>query len=292
MTNIIYSGENSELFEKSYPYVYAGIRKADEKIYIGARYAHINYKRSVKEDFGQHYFTSSEKVEFDEFDWEILYIGNNSKDSQDVFKFEAELINEHWGQPYLLNRYNPKSGKFNAAGRNKENDPRVVIRAARISNKLFEWWTNAENFDAIVKRNKSISNSKSAWWLNPDNEDTINEMLQKQSAARIEYFSNPENKEAIKEMSQKVSNSMKGVHKGKTKETDQGVAKQAVLLSQYFSNPENKEAIKISAEKRVKTILSKPEIFCPHCGKKYKFQGALESHIKVCTNKYILLTIN
>lgn len=123
MTNIIYSGENSELFEQSYPYVYTGIRKTDEKIYIGARYAHINDKRSVKDDFGQHYFTSSEKVEFDEFDWEILYIGNNSKDSQDVFKFEAELINEHWGQPYLLNGHNPKSGKWNTAGMKGELSP-------------------------------------------------------------------------------------------------------------------------------------------------------------------------
>jgi hypothetical protein len=179
MTNIIYSGENSELYEQSFPYVYAGIRKTDEKIYIGARYKHINAKRSVKEDFGQHYFTSSEKVEFDEFDWEILYISNYSKDLQDVFKFEAELINEHWGQPYLLNRYNPKSGKFNTAG--KEHS---VFTKDIMSESQKEWYANPDNEEAIDRRRQKNSASNKEWRANPENAEKIAEMRRKQSATQ------------------------------------------------------------------------------------------------------------
>jgi hypothetical protein len=51
------------------------------------------------------------------------------------------------------------------------------------------------------------------------------------------------------------------IHKGKTKDTDAGVAKQ------------------------VETILSKAEIFCPHCGKGFKYEKRLDNHIKVCANK-------
>jgi uncharacterized protein (DUF983 family) len=58
-----------------------------------------------------------------------------------------------------------------------------------------------------------------------------------------------------------MAESMKGKHKGKTKDTDAGVAKQ------------------------VETILSKAEIFCPHCGKGFKYEKRLDNHIKVCTNK-------
>jgi hypothetical protein len=247
MTNIIYSGENSELYEQSYPYVYAGIRKTDEKIYIGARYSHINDKRSVKDDFGQHYFTSSEKVEFDEFEWEILYISNNSKDLDDVFIFEAELINEHWGQPYLLNRYNPKSGKFNMAGKEHSVFTKEIISESRK-----EWYANPDNAEAIAERNEKIS----AWYANTENSEVIDKSRQKVSVALKEYFANPENEDAIDKSRQKQS--------------------------EWWANPENDEAIKLARAKQAETIKNGPDLFCPYCEKKYKFQKSLDKHIKNC----------
>jgi hypothetical protein len=317
MTNTIYSGENSELYEQSYPYVYAGIRKTDEKVYIGARYAHINAKRSVKDDFGQHYFTSSEKVEFNEFDWEILYISNNSKDLDDVFIFEAELINEHWGKPYLLNGYNPKSGNFNRAGKEpwnkgktKEND--LVI--SQISESLKRYYANPENAEKIVEMNRKISDwyinpenaemivekgrNHSEWWANPQNEEKIAEMKLKNSTARKEWWANPENEEAIerrnknssewwanpentekiKEIGQKVSAAQKERYAN-----PEELIKTSVAIKKWWSNPQNAE--KVEERNKKKKGKSQKQLTCPHCGKSGGNSLMTRYHFDKCKNK-------
>ena len=84
-----------------YPYVYVCTHKTTGNIYIGARCAN---RVPAREDLGTHYFTSSDYVRprFHEFDWEIIFEGSR----EEVFQFEADLIDEHWKQPYLLNKQN------------------------------------------------------------------------------------------------------------------------------------------------------------------------------------------
>jgi hypothetical protein len=99
---IKYTGDNQELLNQALPYVYVGIRRTDGKIYIGARCAN---KVPAVDDLGKFYFTSSKNVVFDEFDWEILFIGNTR---DEVFDFEGELIDFYLKSGVLINRRGTK----------------------------------------------------------------------------------------------------------------------------------------------------------------------------------------
>jgi hypothetical protein len=98
---IKYTGENQELLNQPLPYVYVGTRRTDGRIYIGARSKNVRFNRNVIDDFGIKYFTSSNNVIFDEFDWEILYIGNTK---EEVFDFEGELIDAYLRAGVLVNK--------------------------------------------------------------------------------------------------------------------------------------------------------------------------------------------
>ncbi len=127
MTNIIYTGENQQLLNKILPYVYVGTRRVDEKIYIGARCAN---KVPAIDDLGTFYFTSSKNVVFDEFDWEILYIGNTR---EEVFEFEGELIDAYLKAGLLVNRRGTKG--FYNAGVSPSETTRKKLRLAHTGKK-------------------------------------------------------------------------------------------------------------------------------------------------------------
>lgn len=85
--------------EQVRPYVYMGIHKTTQELYIG--YRELNKLPSHVDLF--RYRTSSiiVKPKFDEFEWVVLAefkIGN------DAYDFEQQLIFESWGNPLLLNR--------------------------------------------------------------------------------------------------------------------------------------------------------------------------------------------
>ena len=86
---------------KSAPYVYICTHKNSGEFYIGYRCANVNHNRFSHLDLPL-YKTSNPKIKksFIEYSWQIVAEFFNSADAYD---FEQELINNHWGDPLLLN---------------------------------------------------------------------------------------------------------------------------------------------------------------------------------------------
>jgi len=89
------------------PYVYQLIHKITGEFYFGSRWAN---KLNAVEDLGHKYFTSSKVITpvFREFDTVIIA---EFFDKEDAYRFEQDLIKEHWKHPLLLNKgYQGRSG--------------------------------------------------------------------------------------------------------------------------------------------------------------------------------------
>lgn len=94
---------------KCKPYVYVCTHKETKEFYIGFRYKNVGLGRPSHIDLPL-YRTSSKTVKprFNEFDWVVIAEFFNS---QDAYDFEQMLINNHWGNPLLLNRTNHYGAK-------------------------------------------------------------------------------------------------------------------------------------------------------------------------------------
>lgn len=93
---------------KAAPYVYIGTHKETEEFYIGVRWANVKKNRVSSNDLGVEYFTSGAKTkkEFDNFKWVIVAEFIDSEVGHiDAYKFEQELIFEHWDNPKILNKH-------------------------------------------------------------------------------------------------------------------------------------------------------------------------------------------
>lgn len=88
---------------KPMPYVYMGIHKTTNQIYIGYRERNVKHDRTSSSDLGNLYFTSSPAIQetFDKFNWVIVA---EFFDPTEAYWFEQSLIEEHWNNPLLLNK--------------------------------------------------------------------------------------------------------------------------------------------------------------------------------------------
>jgi hypothetical protein len=91
-------------------YVYKVKFKDTGQYYIGSRYANMRSGIQPEQDFMVRYFTSSKKVEpliksYDRelIEWDIVFTGSNP---DELLHHEHGLINNHWGDPLLLNENN------------------------------------------------------------------------------------------------------------------------------------------------------------------------------------------
>jgi len=86
---------------KAMPYVYMCINKVTSEFYIGYRAKNVKLNKPSHIDFPE-YKTSSNIVNpnFDNFTWIILA---EFYDHDSAYDFEQSLINEHWGNPLLIN---------------------------------------------------------------------------------------------------------------------------------------------------------------------------------------------
>lgn len=109
------------------PYVYIVRNRNNQKFYIGMRSAN---KVVAENDLGVKYFTSSKHVKnnFSEYDIEIIAY---FVDQLSAFEFENSLIEQHWGDPLLLNKHYQKSmSKFSMLG-SKRNDLAAYNKQAK-----------------------------------------------------------------------------------------------------------------------------------------------------------------
>lgn len=93
-------------------YVYKGVHKESGHFYIGYR---ARNKIAGTDDLGSYYFTSSNRVKemgFCNFSWVILC---EFEDGRQAFDYEQHLIEQHWGNPLLLNG-RCRNRKFNNLG--------------------------------------------------------------------------------------------------------------------------------------------------------------------------------
>lgn len=97
-------------------YVYKMTHKTTGEFYIGVRWGN---KVPPNEDLGVKYRTSSKivKPRFDEFYGEILVELGNHEEAIDL---EQTLIEEHWGNPLLLNKAIQVSKKFRCTAHSEE----------------------------------------------------------------------------------------------------------------------------------------------------------------------------
>lgn len=86
---------------KAMPYVYMCVNKTTNEFYIGYRTKNVKLGKPSHIDFPE-YKTSSKKVNpsFNNFSWFI--VAEFYKET-DAYDFEQFLINQHWGDPLLLN---------------------------------------------------------------------------------------------------------------------------------------------------------------------------------------------
>jgi hypothetical protein len=100
-----------DLFSTSVPgYVYKVKFKDTGKFYIGSRYSNIRSGTPPEQDFMVKYFTSSKivKPKIKSYDRELIEgdIVFKSSDPNELYSIEHGLINNHWGDPLLLNENN------------------------------------------------------------------------------------------------------------------------------------------------------------------------------------------
>ena len=98
---------------RAMPYVYMCVHKNTGEFYIGYRSKNVKLNKTSDTDFPT-YKTSSKivRTNFDNFDWIILaeFFTENA-----AYDHEQYLINEHWGDPLLINRtchYNKSRFKY------------------------------------------------------------------------------------------------------------------------------------------------------------------------------------
>ena len=92
------------------PYVYICTHRGTQNFYIGYREYNVALGKPSTTDLPT-YRTSSKHVRsnFDQFDWQIIAEFNNG---EDAYLFEQQLIQQHWGNPLLLNeQYRIPNGK-------------------------------------------------------------------------------------------------------------------------------------------------------------------------------------
>lgn len=87
---------------RAMPYVYMCVHKNTGKFYIGYRSKNVKLNKTSDIDFPT-YKTSSKivRTNFDNFNWIVLaeFFTENA-----AYDYEQYLINEHWGDPLLINR--------------------------------------------------------------------------------------------------------------------------------------------------------------------------------------------
>jgi hypothetical protein len=253
---IKYTGENQELLNQPLPYVYCGERRTDGKIYIGARCKNVRDNRNVIDDFGIKYFTSSPNVIFDEFDWEILYIGNDNKD---VFKFEGELIDAYLKAGVLINRHGNKG--WNNGGQPLSDEHKENLAKANQGKKLKPHTEEAKQKMRDAKLGKPIS------------EET-----------KIKISKGSKGKPKSEEHKSNISKAKKGKKTGvepwnKGKELSDEI-KSKISKSVSIALTGLRKGIPLSESH--KANLRKPPVTCPHCGKSGHYSAMVRWHFNNC----------
>jgi hypothetical protein len=242
---IKYTGENNELLNKPLPYVYVGTRRTDGRIYIGARSANVRENRNVIDDFGIKYFTSSNNVIFDEFDWEILYIGNTK---EEVFEFEGELIDAYLRAGVLVNKKG-NSG-FNNGGQPHSEESKLKMRKPK----------SEEHKESFSKARKGIPLSE--------------EHKANMSAARKGKPLSEEHKQSL---------SKAKIGKPKSEEHKENMSKSLKGKPKSEEHKENMSKSLKGRQSPVKGIQQKT-ITCPHCGKSGGNSLMTRYHFDNCKN--------
>jgi hypothetical protein len=232
---IKYTGENQELLGKALPYVYVGERRIDGRIYIGARCANVRDNRNVIDDFGIKYFTSSPNVIFDEFDWEILFIGNDKKD---VFEFEGELIDAYLKLGVLINKKGTKG--WSTGGRPLSEEAKQKMSASRKGKPL------------SAEHKQSMSKARRGEKRKPCSEETKANISKGKKGKKQKPLS--------AEHKQKISESSKG--KKLSEETKQKMSENRKGKKKGPLSDASKANISKGKKGKPQTIIT-----CPHCGR-------------------------
>ena len=102
-------------------YVYDAIHKITGNRYIGYRCSHVG-KRSIKEDLGIKYFSSSADILInkDEYSFSVLAIFDTA---EQAYCCEQRMIKEYWESPELLNKHfvdvDTQKSYFRCSGHNE-----------------------------------------------------------------------------------------------------------------------------------------------------------------------------
>lgn len=158
MREIIYTSD------KINPYVYILVHKITKEFYIGSRWTKLQKYPSHIDIF--HYKTSSRKIKpiFDEFDVYILAEFYTETRYDDVYDFEQFLINEHWGDPLLINKSNCYGNeKRFRTEYEKQSEEESKIHRERISKAVKAHWDNKSEEEIQEFKDRTSKQSKEIW---------------------------------------------------------------------------------------------------------------------------------
>ena len=214
------------------PYVYKLTHKETNEFYIGVRYGN-SYPAHL--DLGIRYKSSSKVVKprFNEFNYEILA---EFDDKESAIDFEQKLIEDHWGDPLILNKAIQVTKTFRCKGHSEETK-------------------------------KKMSESKKGKPPNNKGKQLSEETKRKISEKASLYRHSEESKEKIR---QKAIGNKRGLgnksRTGQTQSAEERLKKSEALKGEKNPNygkplPEwQKEAIRAA-------MLNRPKLKCPHCSK-------------------------
>lgn len=291
---IKYTGENQELLNQPLPYVYCGERRSDGRIYIGARSANVRENRNVIDDFGIKYFTSSNNVIFDEFDWEILYIGN---DKEVVFKFEGELIDAYLKAGVLVNQKGTKN--WHNGGQPLSSETKAKLSKALKGKKhTDESRANMSKAQKGKKRKplsdehkENLAKANQGKKLKPHTEEAKQKMREAKlgkpisEETKIKISEGSKGKKLSDEHKENISKANKGKQKNPISEEHKANLSKSKMGKKL--SDEHKQKISEGSKGRKlseshKANLRKPPVTCPHCGKSGHYSAMVRWHFNNC----------
>ena len=90
---------------KPMPYVYRLTHKTSGRYYIGYRSKNVFHNRVSSDDLGRFYFSSSREIGRDNFsEFEVVVLAEFFT-GDDAHRFEQILLERHWDDPLLINRF-------------------------------------------------------------------------------------------------------------------------------------------------------------------------------------------
>lgn len=178
-------------FDSVSPYGYFLIRKADNKKYVGVRYANVKKNLTPTQDFGKVYFTSGRlKKEFkknpENFTFRLAYTFDSI---EEMFAWELKVAykiykrsdwaNQGWGQNY---GDNPIIGQLISEGKNKL-DAQGKSSVEKGADKLKDWvWNTPEGEDWRNNISKRISEMRSNYSVEKEQE------IQTKRKLKMDFF--------------------------------------------------------------------------------------------------------